>query len=471
MNKKEKILVVDDEQNNTLIIEEDLQERDFTVFSADNGEDGIELYKKEKPDLVLLDVMMPGIDGIETLKRMKKINKNTPIIMISAHATINTAVEAMKIGARDFLLKPVFLEQLDARIDEILENERLKKENNDLKEALKLNAETTGLYGESKAMKQVITNIEKISPTTINVMVLGESGTGKELVAKAIHSLSPRKNKPFVAINCGAIPKDLVESELFGHEKGAFTGAISKKMGKFQQAHKGTLFLDEIADLSFDSQVKLLRALQEQEVQPIGSNEKIKVDVRVISATNKNLEELIKENKFREDLYFRLNVFPIYIPPLRERKEDIGILAHYFLSEISNREGNLTKNFSKKALAKLKTYLFKGNIRELQNIVERAYIMADEEVIKEDEVPPEIMISSSDQSKNEQNNIYDANSLQDLFVRDGEFLPLYEIEKIAIQSALEYYSYNLSNASRQLRIGRDTLYRKIKNYGLEIKRN
>ncbi len=461
-----KILVVDDEYNNTLIIEEDLIEKGYRVYSADNGEEGISIFQKEDPDLVLLDVMMPGIDGIETLKRIKKIDKSKPVIMVSAHATINTAVEAMKIGARDFLLKPVLLEQLSVRIKEILENERLRKENIYLKEALKAKVENTGLYGESDAMKKVKNNIEKIAPANINVMILGESGTGKELVAKAIHNLSGRSNKPFVAINCGAIPRDLVESELFGHEKGAFTGAISKKMGKFQQAHGGTLFLDEIADLSFDSQVKLLRALQEQEVQPIGSNEKIKIDVRVISATNKNLEQLTKEGNFREDLYFRLNVFPIYIPPLRSRKEDIEILAKYFLADISNREGNLTKTFSKKAMEKLKTYYFKGNIRELQNIVERAYIMADEEVI--DDMPDEIMTNSV--SNKENHNLDNINNLEDLFIQDGDFIPLYEIEKIAIEKALDYYGYNLSNASRILKIGRDTLYRKIKNYGIEIKR-
>jgi DNA-binding NtrC family response regulator len=463
-----KILVIDDEYNNTLIIEEDLIEKGFRVYSSDNGEDGIKVFQKEDPDLVLLDVMMPGIDGIETLKRIKNIDKSRPVIMVSAHATINTAVEAMKIGARDFLVKPILLEQLSVRINEILESERLRKENIYLKEALKAKVENTGLYGESEPMKKVINKIEKIASTNINVLVLGESGTGKELVAKAIHNLSGRSNKPFIAINCGAIPKDLVESELFGHEKGAFTGAISKKMGKFQQAHGGTLFLDEIADLSFDSQVKLLRALQEQEVQPIGSNNKIKVDVRVISATNKNLEELIQEKKFREDLYFRLNVFPIYIPPLRDRKEDIEILAKYFIAEISNREGNLTKTFSKSAMEKLKSYYYKGNIRELQNIVERAYIMADEEVI--DDVPGEIMTNSTTDNgkKHELSNI---NNLEELFIQDGDFLPLYEIEKIAIEKALEYYGYNLSNASRILKIGRDTLYRKIKNYGLEIKRN
>ncbi len=466
---EEKILVIDDEYNNTLIIEEDLVEIGYKVCSANNGEQGIEVFKKEEPDLILLDVMMPGIDGIETLKRIRKMNKDIPIIMISAHATINTAVEAMKIGARDFLLKPIVLEQLENRILEILENEKLKKENIYLKEALKVKSQTTGLYGESKAMKTVVNNIEKIAPANINVMILGESGTGKELVAKAIHNISGRSSKPFVAINCGAIPRDLVESELFGHEKGAFTGAIAKKIGKFQQAHGGTLFLDEIADLSFDSQVKLLRALQEQEIQPIGSNERIKIDVRVISATNKNLEEFIKENKFREDLYFRLNVFPIYIPPLRERREDIIILANHFLSEISNREGNLTKTFSKAALEKLSGYYFKGNIRELQNIVERAYIMTDEEVIND--VPDEIIYNSGTQSEASQRKIETINNFDELFVREGEFMSLEEIEKVAIAKALEFYSYNFSNVSRQLKIGRDTLYRKIKNYNIEIKRN
>lgn len=461
---KELVLVIDDEENNILIIEEDLTDRGYKVISAEDGNEGLELFKAKNPDLVLLDVMMPGIDGIETLKRIRNINNNTPVIMISAHATINTAVEAMKIGARDFLLKPLFLEQLEARIEEVLENERLKKENENLKKAIKANVDITGLYGKSKAMNDVKKKIEKIAPSNINAMVLGESGTGKELVAKAIHKLSARKDQPFVAINCGAIPKDLVESELFGHEKGAFTGAISKKMGKFQQANNGTLFLDEIADLELDSQVKLLRALQEQEVQPIGSNKKIKVNVRVISATNKNLEQLIKEKEFREDLYFRLNVFPIYIPPLRERKEDIEILAQHFLQEISNREGNLSKNFSKKALHQLRNYYFKGNIRELQNIVERAYIMADEELI--DDVPGEIM----NNNENKENTYQNINNLQELFVQDGEFIALYEIEKIAIQLALEYYSYNLSNAARILKIGRDTLYRKIKNYDIEIKR-
>jgi two-component system response regulator PilR (NtrC family) len=369
---KDKILVADDEQSMREFLDIMLKKEEYKVSLASNGEEVVKLIDNDLFDLVLLDIRMPKLDGISALKKIKAIAPETIVIMITAYASADTAIKAMKEGAYDYITKPFKVEEIKLIIKNALEKKNLQKENILLKQVVRDRYHFGNIIGQSPKMVVLYDLLEKVSPTKTNILITGESGTGKELVAKAIHYNSPRKEKPFVTLNCGAIPESLIESELFGHMKGAFTDAIATKKGLFEVADEGTIFLDEISELPLLMQVKLLRVLQDKEFKRVGGTEDIRVDVRIISATNKDLEEGVKEKRFREDLFYRLNVIQIKLPPLRDRKEDVQILANHFLKKYSEELNKNIAKFSPEALPILLNYEYPGNVRELQNIIERA---------------------------------------------------------------------------------------------------
>lgn len=369
---KDKILVADDEQSMREFLDIMLKKEEYKVSLASNGEEVVKLIDNDLFDLVLLDIRMPKLDGISALKKIKAIAPETIVIMITAYASADSAIKAMKEGAYDYITKPFKIEEIKLIIKNALEKKNLQKENILLKRVVRDRYHFGNIIGQSQKMVVLYDLLEKVSPTKTNILITGESGTGKELVAKAIHYNSPRKEKPFVTLNCGAIPESLIESELFGHMKGAFTDAIATKKGLFEVADEGTIFLDEISELPLLMQVKLLRVLQDKEFKRVGGTEDIRVDVRIISATNINLEEGVKEKRFREDLFYRLNVIQIKLPPLRDRKEDVQILANHFLKKYSEELNKNIAKISPEALPILLNYEYPGNVRELQNIIERA---------------------------------------------------------------------------------------------------
>jgi two-component system response regulator PilR (NtrC family) len=369
---KDKILVADDEQSMREFLDIMLTKEGYKVSLASNGEEVVKLIDNDLFDLVLLDIRMPKLDGISALKKIKAIAPETIVIMITAYASADTAIKAMKEGAYDYITKPFKVEEIKLIIKNALEKKNLQKENILLKQVVRDRYHFGNIIGQSPKMVVLYDLLEKVSPTKTNILITGESGTGKELVAKAIHYNSPRKEKPFVTLNCGAIPESLIESELFGHMKGAFTDAIATKKGLFEVADEGTIFLDEISELPLLMQVKLLRVLQDKEFKRVGGTEDIRVDVRIISATNKDLEEGVKEKRFREDLFYRLNVIQIKLPPLRDRKEDVQILADHFLKKYSEELNKGIAKISPEAIPILLNYEYPGNVRELQNIIERA---------------------------------------------------------------------------------------------------
>src|SRR5882672_11047586 len=363
---KVRILVIDDEAAIRDSLRMILEYEHYEFTGASNGQDGISQIQRDRPDLVLLDIKMPAMDGMEVLRKIKAVDETLPVVMISGHGTTATAVEAIRSGATDFLDKPLSSERVIVTIQNTLNQSQLRRENRELKLAMESKYE---IVGNSPALRRVLEAVQRAAPTNATVMLLGESGVGKELVARTIHRNSPRAGQRFIQVNCAAIPEELIESELFGHEKGSFTGATEKQVGKFEQADRGTIFLDEIGDMSPKTQAKVLRVLQEGEVERLGSARTIKVDVRVIAATNKNLEEEIQRGEFREDLFFRLNVIPVQVPPLRERREDIPLLVQHFAEHISRDSNMRPKRIAPAALEALQRYRWKGNIRELRNTV------------------------------------------------------------------------------------------------------
>jgi two-component system response regulator PilR (NtrC family) len=369
---KNTILVADDEQSMREFLDIMLRKEDYKVSLASNGEEVLKLIEKDIFDLVLLDIRMPKLDGIATLKRIKATSPETVVIMITAYASTDTAIKAMKEGAYDYITKPFKIDEIKMIIKNALEKKNLQEENILLKQVVRDRYHFDNIIGQSSKMSALYDLLEKVSPTKTNILITGESGTGKELVAKAIHYNSPRKEKPFVTLNCGAIPETLIESELFGHMKGAFTDAIHTKKGLFEMADEGTIFLDEISELPLLMQVKLLRVLQEKEFKRVGGTEDIRVDVRIIAATNKDLEEAVREKRFREDLYYRLNVIQIKLPSLRERRDDIPLLANHFLKKYAEELEKQIGSISPEAIRVLLDYGYPGNVRELQNIIERA---------------------------------------------------------------------------------------------------
>src|SRR5215208_3972528 len=364
-----------------------LEYEDYQFVGAATGQEGIAAVQRERPDLVLLDIKMPGMDGLEVLRKLHALDETLPIVMISGHGTTATAVEAIRSGALDFLDKPLSSERVIVTLQNALRQSELRSENRQLKLAMESKYE---IIGDSPALRTVLDAVRRASPTNATVMLLGESGVGKELVARTIHRNSPRAGQRFIQVNCAAIPEELIESELFGHEKGSFTGATEKQIGKFEQADRGTIFLDEVGDMSPKTQAKVLRVLQEQEVERLGSARTTKVDVRVIAATNKDLEEAIARGEFREDLYFRLNVIPILVPPLRDRREDIPALVQHFAKLTSDEHNLKPKRFDPRAMEGLQRYRWRGNIRELRNTVERLMIMAPGDLVRLEDLPAEV---------------------------------------------------------------------------------
>jgi len=455
MSSKAKILVTDDEKSIRNALREILEFEGYTVLEAENGESALKSIENDKVDLVMLDIKMKGMDGIEVLSEIKKRQQDLPVIMISGHGTIKIAVEATKYGAYDFLEKPPDLNRLLISIRNALKNSELHRENRQIRQELHGVVE---IIGESSAIRSVKRMIEKVAPSDSRVLITGENGTGKELVARSLHNKSRRASKKFVDVNCAAIPAELLESELFGHEKGAFTDANQRRIGKFEQASEGTLFLDEIGDMSADAQAKVLRALQENEIVRVGGSERISVNPRVIAATNKDLSAEIKAGRFREDLFHRLNVIPIHLPPLRERKEDIPPLVNWFLQKMSEKEIVFSgKSFSDEAIEALKNLKWPGNIRELENAVERLMLLSSDPEITKNEV--EQFVTGKRASKEQLSEIID----------ETESFHVYkeEAEKLFIKKKLEKYDWNISATADAIDIQRSHMYNKLKKYDIE----
>lgn len=453
------ILVVDDEESIRLSLEGILLDEGFQPAFASNGEDAIRMAQEEDPDLILLDIWMPGIDGLEALTRIREQRPAQPIIMMSGHGTIETAVKATRLGAYDFIEKPLSLEKVLLSIQNAMKVGDLVAENLALKARINKEHE---MIGESRPILQLKKQIGMAAPSNGWVLITGENGTGKELVARAIHFQSTRTTEPFVEVNCAAIPEELIESELFGHEKGAFTGATAARKGKFDQANRGTLFLDEIGDMSLKTQAKILRILQEKKFERVGGNRTIEVDVRVIAATNKDLEVEIREGSFREDLYFRLNVLPFHVPPLRERKEDIERLAKHFLNYFCSQESRETKSMTPEALLALNAYNWPGNIRELKNLIERMVIMTPGQTISRDDLPQSIRDSAAAKTGE-----IDLGAAAAASYREAKEL----FEKQFLQQKLEENNWNVSRTAEEIGLERSNLHRKIKSYGLEVNRD
>lgn len=449
------ILVTDDEKSIRNSLREILEFEQYTVLEAEGGEKALDIVKEQSVDLMILDIKMKGMDGIEVLEKVKEINASLPVIMISGHGTIKIAVEATKIGAFDFIEKPPDLNRLLISVRNALSRNDLIRENKRIRSELN---NVTEMVGNSPAIERIKKTIDKVAPSTSRVLITGENGTGKELVARWIHEKSNRASKPFVDVNCAAIPSDLLESELFGHEKGAFTGASEQRIGKFEQADGGTLFLDEIGDMSLEAQSKVLRVLQENQLTRVGGTERIDVDVRLLSATNRDLEKEIKEKRFRQDLFHRINVIPIEVPPLRERREDIPVLATWFLSQLSKKEIIYAgKRFSEEALEELKQLSWSGNIRQLQNAVERMALLSEGETISRDDVTTlATMISGGEAGLDE---------MADQALSFQEYKE--KAERHFLLKKLDEHDWNISATADAIDIQRSHIYNKMKKYDIE----
>lgn len=450
------ILVVDDDPSHLAALKTIIKSWGYTVSFADDGIQAVESVKERPFDLILMDVRMAQMSGIEALKKIKDYNPAIPILIMTAYSSVDSAVEALKAGAYDYLIKPLDFEVLKLTLERALEHTGLKEENKYLKDKLSADYDLKNIIGKSKAMKELIDMLAMIAPSEATVMITGESGTGKELVAKSIHHNSNRKKHPLVIVNCAALTETLLESELFGHEKGAFTGADKRREGRFMQADKGTIFLDEVGETSATMQAKLLRVIQEREIQRVGGDETLSLDVRILSATNRNLEEDVKEGKFREDLYYRLNVVTLNVPLLRERQDDIPLLAQHFLEKYAEKNRKNIKGFSPLAMDMLIKYEWPGNVRELENTIERAVILLTGDLITEKDLPSNIIEPYSEISDWVENPKPVAANR-----------PLEEIEKEAILATLEATGGNKSETARRLKINRKTLHKKLKDYGVD----
>ena len=455
MNKqKSQILIVDDDKTHRNMLKTLLNKWGYALAQADDGQTAIDMVTEKAYDLVLMDIKMIKVSGLVALKEIKKINPAIPVIIMTAFSSIDTAVEALKNGAYDYLTKPFDFDKLKITILRSLEHTQLKKENFLLKETLGKNFDCNNIIGKNKKMQKLIQTISQVAKTDATVLINGESGTGKELIAGAIHYNSLKKQGPFIKINCAAITETLLESELFGHEKGAFTGASRSKEGKFQQADKGSILLDEISETSMSMQVKLLRTLQEREVTPVGSEKVIKVDTRIIAATNKNLIDLIAKGDFREDLYYRLNVINLSVPPLRQRSGDIQLLSQHFLKLYAKKNNRIIKGFTPEAMEKMAEYHWPGNVRELMNTLERSVILSTGDFLSKDDIQIEIGSPLSEASHEDAGQINLGGKT------------LYEVEKLAILKMLDKTENNKSKTARQLGISRRTLHLKLKDYGV-----
>ncbi|MCX7922274.1 MAG: sigma-54 dependent transcriptional regulator [Clostridia bacterium] len=447
-----RLLIADDEKNMRWILAKNLKEIGIETIEAANGEEAFNLFVDKDPDLVILDYRMPVVDGMEVLKRIKTINDKVPVIMITAHGSTCTAVEAMKLGALDYISKPFDIEELKLTIRKALNIEQLNKEIEYLRDRISESYDDK-IIGSSACMKEVFEIIEKVADTPATVLITGESGTGKEMIASAIHNRSSRKDKPYIKVNCGAIPENLLESELFGYEKGAFTGAQGRKPGRFDRAQGGTLFLDEIGELSLPLQVKILRALQEREFERVGGTDVVKADVRIIAATNRDLEKMVGEGRFREDLLYRLKVIPIHLPALRERADDIRQLAVFFANMYS-REMNKDKiTIEEETFRLLEKYIFPGNIRELENVIERMVILSADGRITASMLPKEIVKGAYSDKK-------------DTFVLPDSGISLEAVEESLVRQAIEKCKGNQTKAAKLLGISRHALIYRMEKYKL-----
>ena len=455
----EEILVVDDERNIRASLEGILKDEGYRVRAVATGEDLLKQMTLAPPDLVILDVWLPGMDGLQALEELKTTHPDLPVIMISGHSTVETAVKATKLGAYDFIEKPLTLEKTILTVKNALDRQRLAQENLSLRQTLEKRYE---IIGESAAIKALRKQIESAAPSHGRVLIRGESGTGKELIARAIHRHSQLATKPFVEVNCAAIPDELIESELFGHERGAFTGATTKRKGKFEVADGGTIFLDEVGDMSLKTQAKVLRVLQEQTFERVGGAETITVDVRVIAASNKNLEEEIQKGTFREDLFYRLNVIPFEVLPLRERRDDIERLAKHFVTLFTREYGKPEKEFSPEARELLRQHAWPGNVRELRNVIERLVIMVPGETIRTEDVVPSLRVRLGAAAEGVGESLVDW---------DGTLREARErFEREYIQRRLREVNGNITHAAERLGIERSNLHRKMKAYGIEVPR-
>jgi two-component system response regulator AtoC len=449
MKKQAKILVVDDEAIIRDSLHDWLGDAGYQVLTAENGSQALKIIQEEKPGVAFVDLVMPGMDGLELLRRAKEISPNLEVVIITAYGSIPTAINAIREGAYDYIEKPFCPERAELLVEKLLEHQRLLEENIALQHKLEERYRFENIIAKSPRMQQVIEVIKVVAKSSATVLITGETGTGKELVARAVHSQSHRRDKPFVAVSCAALPESLLESELFGHEKGSFTGAYSQKKGKFEVANRGTLFLDEIGEMSANIQVHLLRVLEEKEFNRVGGNEPIKVDVRLISATNRDMKQAVDRGEFREDLYYRLNVVNIELPPLRERTEDIPLLAQHFLKRFALENQKELAGFSPEATDFLLKHDWPGNVRELENAIERAVILAQNPVVEVADLSPQNLVTSGSNLSEKK---------------------LKQVEREHIQNVLSETGGNYTEAARILGISRMTLYNKAKAYGLSVKK-
>src|SRR5262245_32490289 len=457
---KARILVIDDEPAIRDTMRMILEYDGYEVTLAGSGQEGLTIAERDTPDCVFLDIKMPGLDGLEVLSRLRGQNESLPVVMVSAHGTAATALEAGRLGAFRFIEKPLSKDYVLDAVREGLELGTLRRENRQMRSALETKHE---LVGSSASLKQILDQVRRAAPTSATVLILGESGVGKELIARAIHRASLRAKERFVQVNCAAIPEELIESELFGHERGAFTGATEKQTGKFEQADRGTIFLDEIGDMSAKTQAKVLRVLQEGEVERLGSAKTIKVDVRVIAATNKDLEEEIAEGRFREDLYFRLSVIPITVPPLRERLDDIPALVQHFVGQFSRDSNRRPTRFAPGAIEALKHARWRGNIRELKNVIERLLIMSSGDVIEADDVRSVLRVDARPLvSANTSGGATHASSSGDRPSTLREFKEW--SERAFLVDKLREFAWNISKTAEVIDTPRSNLYKKLEQY-------
>ncbi|MEJ5263027.1 MAG: sigma-54 dependent transcriptional regulator [Ignavibacterium sp.] len=451
------IFIVDDEQAISKLLTYWVRDKwKYNAESFATGEDVLKNLHK-RPDVVLLDIMLPGLDGIETLKRIKAFDENLPVIMLSAQGSIEVAVDSLKFGAYDYFTKPIDQQKLELAIKNAIKSYDLTKEIQNLKENVKQTYSFDNIISADGKMQDVFKLVSKVLDNDISVLIYGESGTGKELIARAIHYNGKRKDKPFIAVNCASIPRELLESELFGHERGSFTGAHQRKLGKFEIARGGTIFLDEVGELEMVLQAKLLRVIQQKEFERVGGTEIIKTDVRIISATNKDLKKAVENKEFREDLFYRLNSFPIHIPPLRQRKGDILILAEHFLKKFNEKLGKNCKGFTRRALKLIYDYSWPGNVREMENTIERCLIISEGDNIDVEDLPPHIRTED-----------YPANfDFAGPLFADDTVIPFEKLKEEAIRHALKVTNGNIVEAAKKLQLGRATIYRLMDKYNIE----
>lgn len=459
------ILIVDDEPNYLVVLSELLKDEGFEVFTAPDGFQGLQLVKDVDLDIVITDMQMPGMNGLELLEKIKEIKPDLPVVMITAFAEVDKAVAAMQSGAHSYLAKPFSNDELIITLKKAAHHYSILRENVRLRDQLKGTSGFSGMVGKNPRMLQVYQLIEKVAPTHASVLITGESGTGKELVAKAIHMNSPRESEPFIAVNCAALSENLLESELFGHEKGAFTGAVTMRKGRFELADNGTIFLDEVGEIPLALQSKLLRVLQEKNFERVGGGKTIEVDVRIISASNKDLREEVSAGRFREDLFYRLNVIPINLPALRERMDDMRLLAEFFVEKYRNDLGKPNLKISADAMKLLMKLPWEGNIRELENTIERAAILCSSDVIEADDVQPDTMYSEERSDWSQELDI------QQLLPEDAGLNDvLYAIEKKMLNQALQDTDYVQARAAEKLGITKSLLQYKMKKYRIKKKK-